>query len=340
MRSELTLFESDLRPPVSKPGATTRLTPRPRRRLTVVDVALRDIEHRRGTREYIDAKHGFARESGAYEHHAVLPGPSERHGGGVHRLPVRRWASLGGRDAPRLRDLEQTLRTIRPDLVLLHGSAERQPVARLSEQVGAQLVDVGGDGDAPSLPLRRGLHPAFHPGRDAARRRHVLYAGSLEPDKGVETLLFATALARGEWSLRIVGAGPEREPLRRRVRTLGLGGDVAFMPYVRDRERLARMFAEASCVVVPGAAETFGLVALEAAACAAPVVCCENAPVVAALGDLVETFAPGDIEGLEDAIRRARSRPADPLAAAGLVAAHSWDRVLADELRDIDALVS
>jgi D-inositol-3-phosphate glycosyltransferase len=124
------------------------------------------------------------------------------------------------------------------------------------------------------------------------------------------------------------------------VRAHGLTGQVAFMPYVRDRERLARMFAEASCVVVPGAAETFGLVALEAAACAAPVVCCENAPVAAVLGGLAETFAPGDAKGLKAAILRARARPSDRVAAAGLVAGYAWERVLADELRDLDALVS
>src|SRR6185436_5037395 len=110
--------------------------------------------------------------------------------------------------------------------------------------------------------------------------------------------------------------------------------------YVRDRERLARMFSEASCLVVPGAAETFGLVALEAAACATPVVCCENAPVVDLLGDLAETFAAGDDIALEAAIRRARCRRPDRAAAAALVAAHSWDRVLSDELRELDAIVS
>jgi glycosyltransferase involved in cell wall biosynthesis len=341
MRSELTLFEDDRRPPARPIHEASRSNRSRGRRLKVVDVAVRDADHRRGTREYIGAKHGFARASGAYEHHAVLPGHSERHGGGLHELPVRPWPLRRGGPEARLRGLEQTLRRIGPDVVLLHGTDyETREVARLSEEVGARVVDVGGDGNAPSLPLRRGLHPAFHPGRDAARRRHVLYAGSLEPEKGIELLLGATALANGEWSLRIVGAGPESEALRRRARSLGLAGQVGFLPYVRDRERLARMFAEASCVVVPGAAETFGLVALEAAACAAPVVCCENAPVAAVLGDLAETFEPGDVEGLESAIRSARSRPSDRVAAAGLVAAHSWDRVLADELRDIDALVS
>ncbi len=341
MRSELGLFEEARRPAPAAVDYAMRSARRigRSRPLTVVDVALRARDHRRGTREYIGAKRDYARDSGAFVHHAVIPGTRERHGAGVHELPA-----LGGilraarRSAPALRGLDRTLREIGPDLVLLHEpDGDRPALERMSERAGARLVGVGG-GQRGSIPLRRGLHRAFHPGRHASRRRHVLYAGSLDHGKGIPNLLDATALTHGAWPLRIVGAGPEHNRLRRQVQRLGLTRHVAFLPYVRDRERLARMYAEASCVVVPGEAETYGLVALEAAACGTPVVCCDTAPVVEALGELAETFTPGDIPALAAAIDRARARSIDPLAAARLVAGYSWERVLQAELRDLDAL--
>lgn len=341
MRSELTLFEEAGTVPARPRSAASRerRTPRRARQLTVVDVALRDEDHRRGTRDYIGAKRGYARISGAFVHHAVIPGVLERHGAGLHELPVGRPPFGSTQIAPRARGLEQTLRAINPDFVLLHDrQRDSRALFRVSEQVGARLVAVGHDDGEETIPLRRGLHPAFHPARNATRRRHVLYVGGLYRDKGIERLLDATALASSEWSLRIAGAGPQQEALRRHARKLALGRQVVFVPYVRDRERLARMYAEASCVVLPGACETFGLVALEAAASGTPVVCSENAPVVAALGDLAETFAPGDVPALAAAIIRARSRPADRFAAARIAADHSWEQVLEAELDDLEAL--
>ena len=80
-------------------------------------------------------------------------------------------------------------------------------------------------------------------------------------------------------------------------RRLGLGRRVSFRPFVHDPERLALTYAGARCVVMPGEHETFGLVGLEAAASGARVVCCTTAPSGRALGDLADTFAPGDRAG-------------------------------------------
>ncbi len=71
----------------------------------------------------------------------------------------------------------------------------------------------------------------------------------------------------------------------------GIEHRVRFEPYVTDRAKLARAYAGAACVVLPGAHETFGLVALEAAACGASVVTAgEHALGRAARRRVVETF--------------------------------------------------
>ena len=74
---------------------------------------------------------------------------------------------------------------------------------------------------------------------------------------------------------------------------------------------------------MPGAHETFGLVAFEAAASGARVVACATAPSARRLGALAHTFDPGDFVGLLAAIERARRAEPDRAAAAELAARHA-----------------
>jgi glycosyltransferase involved in cell wall biosynthesis len=113
---------------------------------------------------------------------------------------------------------------------------------------------------------------------------------------------------------------------------------VAFQPFVADRGRLARAYAGARCVVMPGEHETFGLVALEAAASGARVVACAAAPSAGLLGDLAHRFAPGDTDGLASAIAAARAARSDSAAAAALCWRLGWDRLFAEELDDLREL--
>jgi alpha-1,6-mannosyltransferase len=92
-------------------------------------------------------------------------------------------------------------------------------------------------------------------------------------------------------------------------------------------------------MVLPGAHETFGLAALEAAACGASVVTAECTPSAALLDGVVETFRAGDPTDLLSAIERARRRHPDPQKAAALAQRHRWDAALAEELEDLERLV-
>ena len=172
----------------------------------------------------------------------------------------------------------------------------------------ASVVDPQPDcGREASFPLRLGLHDAFRPQTGVARGDHVLYVGRLAREKGVFRLLEAAARSDDPWPLRLIGSGPAEDALRRRARALGIARRVAFQPFVSDRGRLARAYAGARCVVMPGEHETFGLVALEAAASGARVVACTAAPSAGLLGDLAHRFAPGDTDGLATAIAAARA---------------------------------
>lgn len=202
------------------------------------------------------------------------------------------------------------------------------------------VVDPGPDTLRPcTLRLRLGLHPQFAPRPGVARGDHVLYVGRFSREKGLRELLEAASAATEPWELVLLGTGPAEDTLRERARQLGLERRTRFLPYLHDRRELACAYAAARCVVLPGAHETFGLAALEAAACGAPVITAATTPSAALLGDLAERFAPGDAADLLRAVERARRRTPDLAAAAGLARRHSWDAALSAELADLGRLV-
>lgn len=189
-----------------------------------------------------------------------------------------------------------------------------------------------------TIPLRLGLHPAFVPKPAIDRGDHVLYVGRLAREKGIFTLLEATARSRRKWPLRLIGSGPAEGLVRARARRLGIERRLQVRPFVADPEALAREYAGARCVVMPGHLETFGLVALEAAACAAPVVACETAPSAAALGIRCRTFRAQDAACLLTAIEWARTAVPDPVEALTLARDHSWNAAFGAELDDLREL--
>ncbi len=194
-------------------------------------------------------------------------------------------------------------------------------------------------GRGADIPLRFGLHRAFRPQPDVRRDDHVLYAGRLAREKGVFELLAAAAAARDPWPLVFQGAGPAEGLLRSKARRLGIAGRVTFRPFEPDPAALARDYAAAACVVMPGPLETFGLVGFEAAASGARVVACAGAPSARLVGGLCFPFLPGDVGGLVRAVARARAAPRD-LRAAGLLAArHAWHAAFAAETAALRGLL-
>jgi alpha-1,6-mannosyltransferase len=224
----------------------------------------------------------------------------------------------------------------------LYAPLLRAWLRRASRHVDAVMsnVDTMADcGRLATMPLRLGVHEAFRPRSDVRRGDHVLYVGRLSREKGVLELLDAAARSAEPWRLRLVGSGPLEATLRTRAERLGLGARISFRPHTPDPERLARRYAAARCVVMPGEHETFGLVGLEAAACGVPVAACSTAPALHAIGHLGHGFVPGDSDDLDRAIAGARGAPADPVGAAALAWRHGWDRVFDAELGSLRELL-
>jgi alpha-1,6-mannosyltransferase len=361
-----------------------RLVEVPQPRLRVVDVALFYGERTGGIRTYLDAKAAYAAGTGAFEHHAVIPGRRERHDGARHELRALTVAAANGYRLPLgTGQLELTLRELDPDVILVHDPYwSLGAAARVGTELGVPVVAVHhssvemdakalrgptplyrrlfraryrsayrrvdavmsvidprpDSGRGATLPLRFGLDPAFKPRPGIERQDHVLYAGRLARVKGVFDLL--EAAAGRDWELRLVGSGAADDSILSTAKRLGIGERVSIHPFVPNRTQLAATYAAASCVVMPGQYETFGLVALEAAASGARVVACDSAPSAPLIGELAETFTPGDPEDMATAIDRARAKPQDVAASARLGEEFSWPRAFESELADLRRLMS
>ena len=179
------------------------------------------------------------------------------------------------------------------DLMLASTDAERE---QLSTHYGAvaervEVVPPGVDhsvffpADADAAKQRLGV----------AGRRMLLFAGRIQPLKGVSLAVRCLAELRDPNAMLLVVGGPSgpdgREELAR-VRALaaelGVAADVHFVP-PQPHSQLAEFYRAADVCIVPSRAESFGLVALEAAACGTPVV----AASVGGLRSLVDDGATG-----------------------------------------------
>ena len=148
----------------------------------------------------------------------------------------------------------------------------------------------------------------------------VVFAGRLEWEKGVHTLIEALAVVRRQIPdvhLVIAGEGSTTTTLREDVRARRLGRHVDFAGWL-PFDDLTRLLAGADVVVVPSLYEPFGLVALEAAIVGAPLV-------VARTGGLIEVvddpatgwlFEAGDADGLASCVVAALSDPEEARARA------------------------
>ena len=219
-----------------------------------------------------------------------------------------------------------------------------------------QLVDLYGANPGRIEIVPPGVDHAFFSPGDRTRARRalgldgagplLLYVGRIQPLKGADVAVRALAelhrTGHDDARLVIVGgpSGPHGEEevaaLHRLVTESGLSRHVGFWPPQRH-ELLSTFYRAADCCIVPSRSESFGLVALEAAACGIPVV----AAAVGGLTTLVEDgetgylVEPGDAAGFaehvgeivaDDALRARLGK-----AAAEMAGGYTW-RDAADSL--------
>lgn len=191
---------------------------------------------------------------------------------------VKDVANTGETPEPLFRKRGEDRVMVAADRIIAPTTTERMQLVDLYEADASRISVV-----PPGVDLDR-----FTPGdRAAARRRFgfhdgptMVFVGRLQPFKGTDVAVNALArLARMVPDARLVivggdsprGSRGERIRLRLTARRLGVSDRVRFVEPVAHDE-LPDLYRAADVVVVPSASESFGLVALEAAACGTPVV--------------------------------------------------------------------
>lgn len=130
----------------------------------------------------------------------------------------------------------------------------------------------------------------------------ILHVGRLDKDKQVERVAQTAALAMQQTPAHflIVGDGTERTNLERLCYRLGIGERSHFTGFISTDEGLPALYQMSSVFVTASEIETQGLVLLEAAACALPIVAAQATCLheIVHEGENGFLLQPGDIVGM------------------------------------------
>ncbi len=161
---------------------------------------------------------------------------------------------------------------------------------------------------------------------------YVAFASTLEPRKDAPTLVQAFAeVARSRPDLRLVLAGGDgwgARAVREAIASSGAATRVIRPGYLPN-DAIPAFFRRATAVAYPSLEEGFGLPALEALSCGAPLLSTTGSAVEEVVGDAALLVAPGDATALaaalarvlDDASEAARLRRSGPARAAEF----TWD---------------
>ena len=189
----------------------------------------------------------------------------------------------------------------RATAVLLSTPAAASKVEVRSRRVRVQELPLGID-DRIWLPTD---------GHDS--RQDVLFLANLEVRKGIYVLLDAFAQLAAELPdarLIIGGGGSELDEVRRRIRTWQASQRVELLGHL-DRDEAVAAMQRCDVYCLPSYGEPYGLSALEAMACARPVVATDDGGLRYLVSDRSgRKVPPGDAVALKGALREVLTDPA------------------------------
>jgi glycosyltransferase involved in cell wall biosynthesis len=183
-------------------------------------------------------------------------------------------------------------------------------------------------------------HQSFRPNvRSILPFPYILYVGSERKRKNLERLLEAFALLKkspdfNDLKLVKVGSPGRSETFRqmtlRKVKELGLDGEVLFVDSHIADDQLSAYYSSARVLVYPSLYEGFGLPVIEAMACGCPVITSNVSSLPEIAGDAAFLVNPYDVRDICGAIARLLTddRLRSEFVAKGKVRARifSWEK--------------
>lgn len=215
-------------------------------------------------------------------------------------------------------------------------------VSRFTAQRVSELLNPQG----PVVVIPHGVdHATFQPARPhhaddlavlrslGVRPPYLAFVGTLEPRKNIPDLIHAFARVshdRPELRLVLAGnAGWGAREVRAAIESSGVATKIAQLGYV-PAPTLPALLRQASLVAYPSHLEGFGLPALEALACGAPLVTTTGSAMEEVVGDAAVLVPPANVDALSEAIAMVLD---DPQLAADLrskgpevASSFTWER--------------
>ncbi|MDE2509445.1 MAG: glycosyltransferase family 4 protein [Planctomycetota bacterium] len=222
----------------------------------------------------------------------------------------------------------------RADLIMTVSESARRDLIACFRLDRDRVRAVHEAADAVFRPLERdaACDAALAAAGLAPDAKFLLYVGGLSPHKNLPRLLEAFARAAPpDWLLTLVGDLGDGfhshvPALREHVARLHLEARVLFTGYLCD-EILVHLYNRSIALAQPSLLEGFGLPAVEAMACGAPVLASRAGSLPEVVGDAGIYFNPRDVEAIARAISALRDDPAlrDELARRALERARQFD---------------
>jgi glycosyltransferase involved in cell wall biosynthesis len=189
----------------------------------------------------------------------------------------------------------------------------------------ATAIEEALEPEAPILTIAHGVdHDRFRPAAPGdltdlavldplgVRPPYIAFVGTIEPRKAVPTLVEAFARLAGDHpGLRLVLAGADgwgTEEARAAIAASGVATRIVRVRWVPDGA-LPALLRQAAAVAYPSHEEGFGLPALEALACGAPLVTSSESPMAEFAGPAALLVPPGNAGALAWALNRVLTDP-------------------------------
>lgn len=253
----------------------------------------------------------------------------------------------GGDPEPKWRDRAEAEIIQRSDAICVSCVEEEEQFRRLYGDPHGRIEII-----APGVE-----HAFFAPGDQAGARKainvdpdipFILFVGRIQPLKGPDVAIRAlAALGRSDAQLAIVGGASgsngnvQSSEARALVDELGLHDQVQFID-PKPHHILSTWYRAADIVLVPSRSESFGLVALEAAACGVPVVASAVGGLVSLVDDgetgyLIEGRKPADYaDAMRTILNDSELAASMAKAAVERAKAYTW-RAAAERLLEVYA---